>query len=820
MDDLDHSLRIAEEDWSNFYQESEKCRLPQPLLACPEELRCPDSSVSATQSLQSLVEDIRPCVEVELIQGVIETREDDKAKICNDTEIPQKSINVRRQAEDGDKNALREEKERWFVTLSLNDNPVRRRACATPKGKKTQPGQNACRPKRELQHESEVNKNSKKQAGQNSSCDVMQNICKETTHDDDDDIVQNHRQRPLHGEDRKQNCEEGTMHDDDREGTAYDGDIMKNQSDGEMMQHDGREAKLHGDDPVRSTRVGILQNQNLSEGTLHEGEPIDKIEGTLIGDDFLQTNMEGTLHDGGRMQNDTEGNLEMEDKNKAHEIFHLESVDSADQFEDTVEFFTLHSSGSEIYLSAAESVDQDLFENYPIESPSSSSSSSSCNCDPIQSSGVEILQTRESDPKCDGSGNQAFFPLTGHKGQQPPADLTRVQTEPDLTACVGDNPRSVPDVIVTPAADGPEAYAEAAGGPPCVYAISAFWDEMEKLTINDILQLRTARSPEMSDVPSQRSSLVDPEEHLLTDGGLADVSDAADSDYFTQLDGSKGDRSSWDFSVCDFEEDYWQFVGISRNPSPDLTCKTYEEEDEEEAGTRSQTPVPEDFVMSRGMTKNKSVQNVPALNMEDLSLHDDESKGGSLRSIISTPVQRDDLDSFIPQGPANVICVHDPQGISLAPGCDDMFPTCEHKILPTHSLKWKPVPIFSCSHPTAKELTLPKCNDPFLSADFSEEDFISPIRIVSHALRVAESQIGESLMPFAKIRFQDKGSVWCRRADGWELPAQREEGSIVVPTVGGASPPAPEQQRTCEKASCLRCSSLTCVWSASHLPPG
>ncbi|XP_077385731.1 uncharacterized protein perm1b [Festucalex cinctus] len=780
MDDLDHSLRIAEEDWSNFYRESEKCCLPQPLLACPDGLRWPDPSVSASRSLQVLDEDIKVCVEVELIQGVVETREettaDDKAKICDDTVIPlmtdtetkktirqstERETNERRQAEDGDQVALREEKERWFVTLSLNDKPVRRRACATPRKEKTQPRQNACRPKREPQHdESEVKENSKKQVGRKRSCDDVQNISKGTKQDNDDK-VQNHRQRPMHGEDRNQNREEGAMHDDmvqnDSEGNPYEGDIMKNQ----------REGTRHGDNPVRSNRVGILQN--LSEETVHQ--------------DVMPNNGEGTLPD---------GNLEidniLEDKNEGtlHEIFHLERVD-LDQFEDSVEFFTHHSSDSEIYLSAAETVDQDLFENDSIENhPSSSSSSLSSNCDPIHSSGVEMLPTRESDPNCDGSGNKALVPLTGQKGQHP-TDLTRIQTEPRLPARVGDSPRSVPDVIVTPAADCPEAYAEVEGGAPCVYAISAFWDEMEKLTINDILQLRMARSPDTSDVPSRSSSLVDPEEHHLTDGGLTDVSDTADSDYFTQPDDSKGDRSSWDFSVCDFEDDYWQLVGISRNPSPDLSCKTQQEE---EAGTRNQTPVPEDFARQnpilRGMTKNKSVQNVRALNMEDLSLqshlHDDESKGDTWRSKISTPVQGDALESFIPQGPPNVICIYDFKGVSVAPGCDDMFQTWDDKILPTRNLKWKPIPIFSCSHPTTRELTVPKWNHPFLSVDFLEEDSISPIRIVSHALRVAESQSGRSLMLFGKI--QDKGGI---RSDGWELPAQSEEG------VGGASPPAPEQ---------------------------
>lgn len=36
MDDLDHSMHIAEHEWLSFHEESEECGLPQPLLACPD----------------------------------------------------------------------------------------------------------------------------------------------------------------------------------------------------------------------------------------------------------------------------------------------------------------------------------------------------------------------------------------------------------------------------------------------------------------------------------------------------------------------------------------------------------------------------------------------------------------------------------------------------------------------------------------------------------------------------------------------------------------------------------------------------------------
>ncbi|XP_036386611.1 uncharacterized protein LOC118778919 [Megalops cyprinoides] len=92
-----------------------------------------------------------------------------------------------------------------------------------------------------------------------------------------------------------------------------------------------------------------------------------------------------------------------------------------------------------------------------------------------------------------------------------------------------------------------------------VYAISSFWDEMEKLTINDIIQLRLVNN---AHIPSESPQ--------LQDSAMADVSDAADSGYFTHLDDSKPDRSTGDASLfSEFEEEYFQAFNASTNPSPE-----------------------------------------------------------------------------------------------------------------------------------------------------------------------------------------------------------------------------------------------------------
>lgn len=314
--------------------------------------------------------------------------------------------------------------------------------------------------------------------------------------------------------------------------------------------------------------------------------------------------------------------------------------------------------------------------------------------------------------------------------------------EINLSASVvssGDPPHlpPAPEVTLTPCsvADSPETYAIAAGHTRPVYAISAFWDEMEKLTINDILHLRlggnTQKTPDADDFPTNPSSLVDTVEYNLPEGGLMDTSDTADSDYFTQLDESKPDRSSCDFSTSDFEEDYWQFLGTSRNASPDpqigSPCPACEEA-ESTASEGKETPVPLDdfaggriedqesdvFVSSnlvwpRRITKSKSVHNVQALNTEDLSLlgNDENSpflcsssslEGNvllkaidSLETQIPEPFlsNTDALDERIPASFPRVseyfltqdktkrdsrsVVLYNPEDISVTPVCDHIF---------------------------------------------------------------------------------------------------------------------------------------------------
>ncbi|XP_065141920.1 uncharacterized protein perm1a [Paramisgurnus dabryanus] len=163
---------------------------------------------------------------------------------------------------------------------------------------------------------------------------------------------------------------------------------------------------------------------------------------------------------------------------------------------------------------------------------------------------------------------------------------------------------------------------------PCpVYAISSFWNEMEKLTINDILRLRMIANAQHPSVLTQ------PE-----DGSIADATDAADSGYFTQPDDSKPDRLSEDMSfISDLDEDFTLQTPdcIKQEESscelPSSPCSVTWQNDSDPAivgddvlFVSSETIVPEHLCKSntqqcfRKICKNISVQNLQALESQPI----------------------------------------------------------------------------------------------------------------------------------------------------------------------------------------------------------
>lgn len=921
MDDLDHSIHIAEYDWTSFCEESEECSLLQPSLACPdnssdsedsssifnagrqEPQQRPAANKDAPESnatgCSTEEESCTGCIELSVQlnhsdrggqQDDVTTKEEEesvtqmKYEICLDggntaehiTEVTNDNITNTLQPEvidvhasvqtesdtcdfqpipepDPDVNnlnvtepltaeravavgedvssvSIRAEKERWFVTV--NDSPARHRSrVASVKKKRRQKkpykDNHMCSAGQEdtlgYGFESEVNRDKNESEGER----------------DTEFITQSHQNSGGH---------------------------LSAEINPESFEREHMSSLTSGEE----VNVSHPPKENTVEPTID----INKYEICSLAETFTPK-----------------------------DLSKLESLES-DEFEDSVEFFSLPSNDSECYLSAAESIEEPLL---LIKDQHMENQQMHCNADSTQGREMHscdaTLSSNVAATNCEGyESNRAYveptltFPSAGQRADKMPDNNSvgendthstapqmhsdtpgpqkhELPTEANLPASgcsLGDQlgsppPLPVPDLTVTPCsvADGPETHAKAEGHARPVYAISAFWDEMEKLTINDILQLRMARStphreaqetvrPNV-DAPTHSSPL-DTEEYHSSDVGLMDTSDTADSDYCTQPDESKLDRSSCDFSTSDFEEDYWQFISASRNSSPDPCSKTQRSQrttdslfsaHDEDGSTNSEgkeTPVPledfdgesSEFEWPRKMTKSKSVRNVQALNTEDLSLQallgSDEDRlflsscqsleenmvldlNESLGTLIPEPIlsYTDVLDEhyrisfpevveyFFMQdkvkNDSSCVTVYDPEDLSVAPVYD--FTLCsfgdEMSFSSFHD-SWrsegKPIPIFSCSHPTVRELTFPQPDYVFLSADSLEKDDFSPIRVVSHSL-IQSSDYGivgprswKSLLSIRKIRFHDKGSIWCRGSGAWVFPVEAEKrGDPQIPVL-------------------------------------
>lgn len=257
-----------------------------------------------------------------------------------------------------------------------------------------------------------------------------------------------------------------------------------------------------------------------------------------------------------------------------------------------------------------------------------------------------------------------------------------------------------------------------------VFSISAFWDEMEKMTINDILQLREAQGGSPRGAPAAPAGL--PVNRCLADdkspGGVpADTSDTADSDYFTQLDESRPDHWGCDLSTSDLEEEL--LLGTSRNSSPDgprgkepgSSCSPYlaDEEGESTASEGAETPVPQGDVTHERLSCEDSRPRGEDGSGPALRYPPDESSSGIL--LLAHEEALDNLTQMFndvigedkAKSASGSVLLCDPD-----PALDYRLLTFRDEILFTF-LRYsqgrdeETIPIFSYSHPIIRTLTFP-----------------------------------------------------------------------------------------------------------------
>ncbi|KAM8867802.1 uncharacterized protein perm1b [Synchiropus picturatus] len=316
-----------------------------------------------------------------------------------------------------------------------------------------------------------------------------------------------------------------------------------------------------------------------------------------------------------------------------------------------------------------------------------------------------------------------------------------------------------------PPPDSPEAFARAAGHVRPVYAISAFWDEMEKLTINDILQLRRAGGPPLGGGEDSRAagSKVSPSQ--------METFDNADSDYCTQAEEAKPDRWSWDFSTSDCEEE------CNASPSPRRETPTSEDLGSTCSEGR-ETPVPaegpagntlghEAVSRQRRMRTSQSLRDMKKeLGVDDLSLittsaGEEREVHGGQRGPAPLLTNKFDPPEALQAG--GLFSAND---VTLDPEFPNIYPGHESKL----------VPKFSSSHPTVRELASSSLDQ--LLHTFMKENF-PPARLELDSL--VQTAERERLVPSGPGAWMRSLSLQRISFCSWsKLPVHGEEDQVVA----------------------------------------
>ncbi|XP_036425558.1 uncharacterized protein si:ch211-157b11.14 [Colossoma macropomum] len=356
----------------------------------------------------------------------------------------------------------------------------------------------------------------------------------------------------------------------------------------------------------------------------------------------------------------------------------------------------------------------------------------------------------------------------------------------------------------------PSISLETAVGPSHpIYALSSFWDEMEKLTINDILHLRVAnKSPLRRTVNPEESSLVD---------------DTADSDYFTHLDDSKPDRSSCEFSpLSDFDDEFLQIINTSANPSPEpqsvkeqtnsILESNYISEllpEQELPGVNNESEsgdiimlCPQDgmplylypateaqglYLTSKAASNEnpfelEGIRNTPSPVLSVGSTLDDQCLF-SFSELFAKDIDEQGLQTRTPDRCSSVVSFYSSKKLSVPETYDDFFSdfVVGNLLFPSVQDQTVTVPIFSSSRSVVRDLVFPEVEE-LIEVDIEDDN--SPIRVMtrfSNQPKRSKSPSGttnfyffrdqrrnwSSFLSLRRIRFTEIGSTWCQKVSSW-----------------------------------------------------
>lgn len=310
-----------------------------------------------------------------------------------------------------------------------------------------------------------------------------------------------------------------------------------------------------------------------------------------------------------------------------------------------------------------------------------------------------------------------------------------------------------------------------------VFTMSSFWNEMEKLTINDILGLRKNNNPPTNYHPP------------LHESEETDMLVASDSGLFTQNDESKTEPISKDkWKISDSSKNVMQdtepvplIQGVEIYPHNEMLTSVTDNPQTILPFGQQQSP--------RKICKNLSIRNLQTLKSDSFSLTERHGTGtlprldkefekgdifregcvlknddvASLTSSLTDSYSVSFTDVFqylfggkqsVPsQTPADDISFHYTGGNSVPETYDHFFSEFDTEsffypfITAQDNEEDKTVPIFSCSRSPNRDMQFPEAYDYFFkssssddsSVDSDEDDGFSPVRVVSRFSRKPSS---------------------------------------------------------------------------------
>ncbi|XP_053491944.1 uncharacterized protein LOC128614565 [Ictalurus furcatus] len=380
---------------------------------------------------------------------------------------------------------------------------------------------------------------------------------------------------------------------------------------------------------------------------------------------------------------------------------------------------------------------------------------------------------------------------------------------------------------------------EAAVDPNCpIYALSSFWDEVEKLTINDILHLRSAhnRSPmsgsvitEDSDVHLEEKGLLTSKQDSVQESSLMD--DSADSDYFTHVDESKPDRSSCELSnLSDFDEEFLQI--LNRSPSPEPQHVKEQTKKVKSTYMPGHEFDPNNASESLDILKKSHQDGIPhylysAIEVQSLFFTSTQDSNGNpfkMEVIRKTPVlsfdntadnqsilscseiSTKDINGAGSSDRLSSTAVSFPfaENLSVGEMYDDFFSNFEVGNFLFPSTQDKTVPIFSVSRSVVRDLVFPVVEDLEFDPDFEEDNMpirdttcfdsqpemsTSPPGMPNLCFSMSQRGNWSSLFSLRRIRFTGKGSTWHHKVSSWIFPKEAKKATSYVSRAQQIAPP-------------------------------